>query len=171
MSKITNLIGTTWRLDSESVRGIPAEYGKFNVNANGSFSYLGEPVSVVTTSFNVGYIEQPTQSTPFTDAVSFYVVELNDGGTIEQNVGYMFVNTTQDTVYEFTITGGTDISNPLFIDFINTYGTLVSGGEPSVKIDVSYKGSVIATLEAGQTATLRCNGKNMVDDIIITVSE
>lgn len=38
-------------------------------------------------------------------------------------------------------------------------------------VEVKYNNAVIASLEAGQTATLQCNGKKMVDDVIITAPE
>lgn len=35
-------------------------------------------------------------------------------------------------------------------------------------IEVKYNDAVIASLEAGQSATLQCNGKKMVGDVVVT---
>ena len=36
---------------------------------------------------------------------------------------------------------------------------------------ISYKGSTIATLEAGQSATLKCAGMKMDGDVVVEVAE
>ncbi|MBO7183966.1 MAG: hypothetical protein J6V49_07520 [Bacteroidales bacterium] len=38
-------------------------------------------------------------------------------------------------------------------------------------VEVKYNDTVIASLEAGQTATLQCNGKKMVGDVKVTAPE
>lgn len=38
-------------------------------------------------------------------------------------------------------------------------------------VEVKYNNAVIASLEAGQTATLQCNGKKMVGDVKVTAPE
>lgn len=44
-------------------------------------------------------------------------------------------------------------------------------GEKEPKVTITYNDNVIASLEAGQTATLQCNGKKMVSDVIVTTPE
>lgn len=39
------------------------------------------------------------------------------------------------------------------------------------KVTITYNENVIASLGAGQTATLQCNGKKMIDNIIVTAPE
>lgn len=44
-------------------------------------------------------------------------------------------------------------------------------GEKEPKVTITYNENVIASLGAGQTATLQCNGKKMASDIIVTAPE
>ena len=48
MSKITNLIGTTWRLDGNSLNGLIAEYGVFNIIGNADYNLVlfGTPIPI-----------------------------------------------------------------------------------------------------------------------------
>lgn len=167
--KITNLIGTTWRLDKDSVRGIPQEYGKFNITANGTFSGIGSSASCISSAFWVGYA-QITSGEPvaFPDTVSVYVDEASDGTEDLYNV-FLPITTLQDYAYEFTITGGTHISNPLFIDFINTYGTLVSVPEP----EAPTVESVVADMQSLISASNRKTGKSdtTIKQAIVTLLE
>lgn len=125
MSNITNLIGTTWRLGDKSFEGvIGGENTIFLIDASGVIDITtsdGETEHAELSSFNF--------TCPSNSTVAF---TWRDSDDIEHEVqlgGYSIGDTHINAVYEFTITGGADISNPLFIDFINTYGTLVSGGE------------------------------------------
>lgn len=169
MSKITNLIGTTWRLDYNKLYGITAGYGIFDidgswhVDAGGeivigpsefaglAIGYYGQGmvnVNDLNTTANAIAFGSPVSQNGNIVAVLYYSLELVD-------VAGPFIS--------LTITGGTDISNPLFIDFINTYGTLVSGGEPPTAESVKAKlESLIAkantaTGKEDQTLTLAVN--------------
>lgn len=85
-----------------------------------------------------------------------------------------------------TITGGADATNPDLISLLEANGTLTKGGgsgstidvtyngtkiidslEVTPPVEVTYNGSTIATLNAGDTKTLQCNGKVMASDVVI----
>ena len=53
------------------------------------------------------------------------------------------------------------------------YGTpvYIVEEEKEPKVTITYNENVIASLGAGQTATLQCNGKKMASDIIVTAPE
>ena len=165
MSKITNLIGTTWRLDGVILPFVTEQYGEFMIS-NETLFYKNGVLANVPSQFDgilVGYYYEDGTYTNKNRSITF-------GSMAGDFVNFYFQLTATNYDYVMvTITGGTDISNPLFIDFINTYGTLVSGGEP--KVTITYNENVIASLGAGQTATLQCNGKKMASDIIVTAPE
>jgi hypothetical protein len=166
MSKITNLIGTTWRLGDNSLDGVSAAYGMFVVDANGKMIGLDNGVptmeldGVISTAFLCGY---PHQSISGQNGIVSVVA------TFEGNNYNFTLPMVEDgllVVYEFTITGGTDISNPLFIDFINTYGTLVSGGEPPTAEGVKSKLQSLITASNAKTGKSDANLTDAVKTLL-----
>lgn len=121
--QVTNLIGTTWRLDDDSVNGLPANYGTFgivaDVTAYSTPALNREPQSFISDTFNCGS-EQNVLSISGNYESTTIIITIP---LIYDGINYL-------DYAEVTFTGGDDISNPLFIDFINTYGTLVTDEEP-----------------------------------------
>ena len=175
MSKITNLIGTTWRLGGVNVSGLPAEYGIFNVNTDGNFYMVDNPsLTYIFTSSLIacGYYSPPgsSQSGVISQSGSF-CVEINSiesDGEIHGDLALYYSSSFDGVpfVYEFTITGGDDISNPLFIDFINTYGTLVSGGEPPTAEGVKSKLQSLITASNAKTGKTDANLTDAVNTLL-----
>ena len=59
----------------------------------------------------------------------------------------------------------------LSIASVETLTLYIVEGEKEPKVTITYNENVIASLGAGQTATLQCNGKKMASDIIVTAPE
>lgn len=166
MSKITNLIGTTWRLDGGNLTGLPEAYGQFSIigSANVVGSASGQPVNISGsfTNINCGYASAGSDS---------HLVELGDTVAITfayegetANIPIMYNNSDNYFNVEFTITGGEDISNPLFIDFINTYGTLVSAPEPEVPTAEGVKSKLQSLITASNAKTGKSDA-NLTDAV------
>lgn len=171
MSKITNLIGTTWRLDGSALTGLDSEYGIFNVVANGIFSEVGVmSIPFETSTFYCGYFTLPGAGdadniSSIGDSVCIFVTYASDGTTTLENIFYpLALPNGRFFSYEFTITGGTDITNPLFIDFINTYGTLVSAPEPEVPTAEGVKSKLQSLITASNTKTGKSDA-NLTDAV------
>ena len=187
MSKITNLIGTTWRIDASNLVGLSEDYGYFFVDADGVVSVPNSPDSLVLTIavFLCGYTVDIAYGN-IVAAANSIVVSGNGSDNQFTNVGIpLFISGVDyNGVLEFTITGGTDISNAQFIDFINTYGTLVSGGEPPTadsvkshlqslltasnaktgKSDANLTDAVTTLIEGyGQGGGGECSGKHIIE--------
>lgn len=166
MSKITNLIGTTWRINGDILGGILAGYGSFNITGYANFAGFmdGQPISrdmFPVTLIDVGYNYQSSELTPASEMITFSndYAGFNYASMIyidEQN----FINA------ELIITGGEDISNPLFIDFINTYGTLVSGGEPPTAEGVKSKLQSLITASNAKTGKSDANLTDAVKTLL-----
>lgn len=164
MANITNLIGTTWRLEGVNLSGVTAEYGVFNIEAQGTTlveSFTGQCTS---SQFLIGYSGAGEKETinpiPLSDTCSILfdnITVLYEGEYVVLNNMYNPYYPAEPNYYEFTITGGADISNPLFIDFINTYGTLVSGGEPSAPTAESVKLKIQNLISAANEKTGRAD--------------
>lgn len=121
MSNITNLIGTTWRLGDFTGAEIGAPVAWYitgNINFNGSIGGIELTMVGDFSLISVNGTNSISSITFFGDFNATY-----NGNPVT------LTEITYENGVPFTITGGADISNPLFIDFINTYGTLVSGGE------------------------------------------
>lgn len=172
MSKITNLIGTTWRLDYSNLDSVTADYGAFNITSYGVGivdGILADCQSVGILVGIAGFNEASLR--PIASVVTIYYDEVSatvDGEVI--NVTDVFAPYGGEGVYagyyEFTITGGTDISNPLFIDFINTYGTLVSGGEPPTAEGVKEKLQSLLTASNAKTGKSDANLTDAVKTLL-----
>lgn len=170
MSKITNLIGTTWRLDAINLIGVTEEYGVFDITSYGKGIVDGILCDCVSSQIYVGYAgvgSAPVISFDNTITV-FYdeIFTIVDGQTVTLNDIYLAYGGEFEGYYEFTITGGTDISNPLFIDFINTYGTLVSGGEPPTAEGVKSKLQSLITASNAKTGKSDANLTDAVKTLL-----
>ncbi len=172
MAKITNLIGTTWRL---SFTDVPAGYGKFNIEygvkiVGDSYGFISEEPYYGLTLFAPGfqpyiYNDEPQTLIEEADCVSVYDATaildepyLNIGG-LEQFFGTPF------DIF-IIITGGTDVENSLLVDFLNTYGTLVSGGEPPTAESVKSKLQSLITASNAKTGKSDANLTDAVNTLI-----
>jgi surface protein len=178
MSKITNLIGTTWRLGDKSFEGVLSGQGQFNIVGVGTITISNPDTGEVDTQESnvlinqiaVGYVDNPEGLVAIADKVvgvfdfsgSLFPFEL--GTYVMGQIGNDVVRAY--TVYEFTITGGDDIANPLFIDFINTYGTLVSGGEPPTAEGVKSKLQSLITASNAKTGKSDANLTDAVKTLL-----
>lgn len=124
--QVTNLIGTTWRLGDQSLSDLNLAVGDyFVITGVGSYNITSGGEIVVS------YVDLLVEGFAAINDYSLAAFGYADGqfatlplGEVENGQGEIGV-----CVLEFTITGGEDISDPIFVDLINTYGTLVSDGE------------------------------------------
>lgn len=161
MSKITNLIGTTWRLDGV-FNGLSSGYGIFNIDANGIYTIFANEEAYTEVTMNTSIIAcgyTVNDLVPYDNECYIYA-------TVEGQSDYLPIQSdaTFRNQYEFTITGGADISNPLFIDFINTYGTLVSAPEPEVPTAESVKSKLQSLITASNAKTGKSDA-NLTDAV------
>lgn len=125
---------------------------------------------------------------------NFYQALVIQSGKFGSNLSYFSLGTvtayrggwTSEVYRTIEITGGTDATNPTLIAWLEANGTLTKGGGGGSTIDVTYNsqkiidslevtppvtvtynGSTIATLNAGDTKTLQCSGKVMASNVVI----
>lgn len=67
------------------------------------------------------------------------------------------------------ITGGMEVKNAELIEWFSANFELISAPAPTDVVTIEYNGSVIASLKAGQTATLTCKDKPMHTDVVVSV--
>lgn len=116
---------------------------------------------------------------------SGFIYGYMDGGRLRTILVYSpSPNPTWTPKYKtIEITGGADATNPDLIAWLEANGTLTKSGggstlnvtynsqkiidslEVTPPVTVTYNGSTIATLNAGDTETLQCNGKVMASNI------
>jgi hypothetical protein len=70
-----------------------------------------------------------------------------------------------------TITGGVDVTNPSLISWLEANGELQAEPTPTNAVTIEYNGSVIASLKAGQSATLPCKDTLMHTDVVVSVPD
>ena len=81
--------------------------------------------------------------------------------------GNSWVNETFKTV---TLESDQTVNNEDFATWFKTNYTLQAEEEaPTETVEITYNGEVIATLTAGQTATLKCAGMKMLSDVVAKV--
>lgn len=178
MSKITNLIGTTWRLGDKSFDGIIAEQAQFNIDAVGAFTIANVEDGAIAEHYEdmncsliaLGYTDGASGLTGKANSVTG-IFSLS-GQTAPFELGTYQIGMIDNVpliaivTYEFTITGGEDVNNPLFIDFINTYGTLVSGGEPPTAEGVKSKLQSLITASNAKTGKSDANLTDAVKTLL-----
>ena len=178
MSKITNLIGTTWRLGDKSFDGIIAEQAQFNIDAVGAFTIANVEDGAIAEHYEdmncsliaLGYTDGASGLTGKANSVTG-IFSLS-GQTAPFELGTYQIGMIDNVpliaivTYEFTITGGEDVNNPLFVDFINTYGTLVSGGEPPTADSVKSHLQSLLTASNAKTGKSDTNLTDAVKTLI-----
>jgi hypothetical protein len=161
---ITDVTNTSWRfnevlyhwnvgeVDEEETSVRYNDFRNITFNANGeNFNYLG---------YRGHRNDDFASGTPL--AVSY-----NDTTVYDTN---SWVDETYKTI---TITGGNDATNPKFIVWLTQNATQIEIPTPEAPsgTTVTYNGSIIATLNAGETVTLHCAGKKMDGEVIVKTAE
>lgn len=81
-------------------------------------------------------------------------------------------NSKIETVYDgdayITFTGGADVTNATLISYMEQIAVQVEEEPEATATVITYNGSTIATLEAGQTATIKTAETEVEHDIVIT---
>lgn len=169
MAKITNLKGTTWRLDG-NFAGLAASYGVFDIDGSlvlEGYDTSGNLVGSFTYGVDVfwcGYTPINNYGEATADSVCLKVTV--DGSDVFGLVPLRQEDDGAILSYLLTFTGGTDISNAQFIDFINTYGTLVSGGEPPTADSVKSKLQSLLTASNAKTGKSDANLTDAVKTLL-----
>jgi hypothetical protein len=57
------------------------------------------------------------------------------------------------------------------LTWLNTNATKIADPVPTDAVTIEYNNAVIASLKAGQSATLECKDLPMLDDVVVTVPE
>lgn len=148
-----DLEGTTWNIPN----GWYAQsgYGKFYVD--GSVTLISNGEVYEFTSLNIGYTTTSGKEPS----------GLKNGIALDNNV--WFSNSSNLLI---SINSGLDTINHSLFSWLDTYGELQEPEEPEepepTATVITYNGSTIATLEAGQTATIKTAETEVEHDIIIT---
>ena len=135
-----------------------------------------------TASYNINFTANDTEFKRFEGEQCENILE----GNIVDELRYYYTNPhpyVHEVYYWFndsswldevwrtiTITGGDDATNPDLIAWLEANAKLVEE-EPAAGTTISYNGTVIATIQPGETATLECAGKQMDDNIVVEVAE
>lgn len=172
---LSDLTGTTWRLNSS-----------LTSYAGGSYTRKTYNVNITTeTSLPINFEETAT---------SFVVIEIGYDSGGEYNVVWLYTSTpvsytnrgilasgndtkslpdTWNSRYEntFTITGGTDATNSVLIAWLEDNCENATPAPPAIPdIAISYAGENIVELSEAGTKTLKTAGKYLTDDIVLTYS-
>ena len=102
-------------------------------------------------------------------AYSVYITELGD--YMEANVyndGW-YTDDFGDGIKTITIPSDSEVSDEFYAWF--TANAVSQGADVSTTTVITYKGSTIATLEGGKTATLKCKGMKMESDVVVKAAE
>lgn len=141
-----------WVFKGDNSIGTPITISSISFNSNNTqynsidFNYGGEFGGII------GYYG----STPVYDQV---------GGTLSkgdwQNEAYRTVDfgTTEQTVSD------------AFLTWMQANATPEADPTPTDAVTIEYNGTVIASLKAGQSATVECEGKTMHTDVVVSVPD
>ncbi len=157
---ITDLTNTTWVVPA----GWSATAGLVQANITGSV--LCEDVAAGSIDLN----------TELGNAYTFSIGYRSINNTLSDRI---YINTSaygdptpkilaSSYAFTITITGGVDATNPVLIAWLETYSEKPT---PTDAVTIEYNGAVIASLKAGQSATLPCKDKPMLSDVVVTVPE
>ena len=164
--EITDLKGTTWVFGM----ALKADYTtsfSYDITWDYVISYNGTTETGTRTSFPLYVMgqnyyfpsNQGGNSGGFTSELLYY----GYSGVPTANFG----NYPNFEYFAITITGGFSVTNPSLIAWLEANALLVKKTTPTEPTEITYNGSVIASLDAGQTATMSCAGKKMASDIAI----
>ncbi len=150
---ITDLTNTIWVVPAGW--SATAGYGRFNISASVGWDNYGVGNLLAIEHFDIGY-RNGASTANFIDVYAssdiFRIPSTNSA--------------------ELTIEGGTDATNPALISWLEANGECQNPPAPEEPtVTIEYNGSVIASLKAGQTATLPCKDKPMLTDVVVTVPE
>lgn len=164
---ITDLTGYTW-VGNETVNVNIVNYQIYSINFTSnqtSFTYFVYE--------DIGLPKHPDIYIRYEESdEATAVLAMSSGGWIS------------DVYRTIQITGGTDATNPDLIAWFEDNGTLtksggsniisikynsteIYSGEETTPVNITYNGSVIATLNEAGTKTLRCANLLMLSDVII----
>ena len=172
MAKVTDLTGTTWRF---------GEYLKANYNTpfsyNVSFNIAMNHVTIDQPNYDVfslSYINWTAFlkiNTTWSKITGYGHGTLNNhlysGAFGVPQIDQMF---REDFEYlDITFTGGDDATNADLIAWLEANATLVEvePEESTTATVITYNGSTIASLEAGQTATIKTAETEVEHDIVV----
>ena len=172
---LSDLTGTTWRLNSE-----------LTSYAGGSY-YIKTYAVNITTATSLMTIGGETTT-------SFVVIEIGYDSGGEKNVVWLYTSTPTSYTNRaslaegndtkslpdgwsarygttFTITGGTDVTNSALIAWLEGNCENATPAAPAAPdIAISYAGENIVELSEAGTKTLKTAGKYLTDDIVLTYS-
>lgn len=171
MAKVTDLTSTTWRFGEYLKADYTTSFSynvSFNIALNNVSITKQDYKALVLNYFSNGsrpYFLQGSFSWDYGDgnygSSSGYVYESDN------TVPRITANLRNGFEYlDMTFTGGTDATNADLIAWLEANATLVEE-EPTATL-ITYNGETIATLEAGQTATIKTAETEVEHDIVIT---
>lgn len=159
---ITDLTNTTWVVPAGW--SAAAGYGRFyDINYDFDWEYE-ERIGYLSALF-IGYSGPPNfesdQYDSFTTPKSDLITTWSGGDTVKSS-----------NSFTITFTGGTDVTNPSLISWLEANGECQNPPAPEEPaVTIQYNGTVIASLKAGQTATLPCKDTLMHTDVVVSVPE
>ena len=155
---VKDLTNTTWYIPAGWTA--TAGYGKFSVDCSSGHG-SGD-------GFYIGYYDA--------EGMGFVTSTANRVGVFADE--FPIHCPPNSDSFTLTIAGGDDASNASLISWLETNGELQSSGDDSGGDDsgsgtvtITYNGAVIASLKAGQSASLPCKDKPMRTDVVVTVPE
>ena len=128
---VTNLTNTTWEIPAGWTA--TAGYGQFSVNNNASSTYVNPSGTATYSQFNIGYNK--------TGGNYANTIQVGEGG-----IGNSYP-------ISVTFTGGTDVTNPQLISWLEANGTLQGGETPTPKLYIGNK--AVTSMSIGNKAILK----------------
>ena len=159
---VTNLTGTKWRFGEYLVSDYATafEYNietTYNVVCNSPYTNTFDKFSNFVDGAN--YRCLCTQFTGSTRSSIYYGYGSAPRIISNRRDGFEYT--------EVTFGEGADATNATLIAWLEANGTLVEA-EPEPSVVVTYNGNEIASIKAGQTATIKCANTEMEHDIVVS---
>lgn len=140
---------------NESLTGnlceVPFVYDGANYGVMYAFSLTISTIMAETLHF---FVDVNTET-----SVEIYTTQYNNGVATDASKGYVV-----STPVEITITADTEVT-----DTFGTWYIANTNYEETYLATIEYNGQTIAELNAGETATLSCEGKKMVTDLSVKI--
>lgn len=149
----------------------PTEGMLVYIDCTQSFTYEGVSYTATSDAISVSNFESlmvnVTGITPTLDAISTGIVYLYNIGGISGVDGWQYAPYGVD-LQTITIPSDSEVSDEFYEWFTANAVEVV---EETPVATVTYNGSVIASLNGGQRATLKCEGLKMESDVTVEVGE
>lgn len=149
-----------------------AEYIKFDVDIDGNMTFDGFGFSKIPADngyqIRMSYDNAISQGSSSNNALPVYS-DIEYGDFVQGWLGEALFDIPNSRLQTHTLTQDTEVDDTFGTWYISSTNYNEVNAKPLAEI--TYNGETIAQLNAGETATLSCEGKKMVSDVVVKVNE